>query len=255
MASKTSLNPVQLEICAGSVESVRAAAQGGADRVELCAALSEGGLTPSHGLLCAALAETRLRTHVLIRPRGGDFVYSEAEADAMVRDVEHARSLGAHGIAIGALTPAGLLDRPLLQRLIAAADGMALTFHRAFDLCLNPFQAIEEIIDLGFSRLLTSGLALSAEEGIPTLKRLVAMSAGRLSIMPAAGVSPTNAARILQATGAREIHASARSLRRSAMQPTAAVAKMGASDTDDSAWLETDASIVANLRAAIDNMA
>ena len=153
-----------------------------------------------------------MKLHVLIRPREGDFVYDEAEAETMLGDIRLAHQLGADGVVIGALTRDGDIDMPLCSRLIDAAQDMQVTFHRAFDHARDPFQALEDIIALGCTRLLTSGQAPTAETGIPLLRQLVLQANGRIIIMPGAGVSPTNARCILDATGATEIHGSLRSL-------------------------------------------
>lgn len=200
-----------LEVCAGDLASAVAAAQGGAQRIELCSALQLDGLTPSSETIEAVRRIEGLKLHVLIRPREGDFVYDEAEANSMLRDIRLAHQLGADGVVIGALTPDGDIDVPLCRRLVDAAQGMQITFHRAFDKSRNPYQALEDIIALGCTRLLTSGQAPTAEAGIPLLRQLVLQAKDRIIIMPGAGVTPTNARRILDATGATEIHGSLRS--------------------------------------------
>ena len=201
-----------LEVCAGDLTSAQAAAQGGAQRIELCSALQLDGLTPSTETIEGARRIESLKLHVLIRPREGDFVYDEAEAETMLGDIRLAHQLGADGVVIGALTRDGDIDMPLCSRLIDAAQDMQVTFHRAFDHARDPFQALEDIIALGCTRLLTSGQAPTAETGIPLLRQLVLQANGRIIIMPGAGVSPTNARCILDATGATEIHGSLRSL-------------------------------------------
>lgn len=201
---------ITLEVCTGSLQSVRAAARAGAHRAEICAALEVGGITPSLGHLRQALAVEGIRKNVLIRPRGGDFHYSETEIEAMLHDIALCRQLGADGIVTGALTADGQIDIPACQRLAQAAEGMDLTFHRAFDVCQDPTTALEQIITLGYKRLLTSGQAATALEGLPLITSLVSQAAGRISIMPGSGVNATNAAHILQQSGATEIHASAR---------------------------------------------
>ena len=221
---------MMLEICCGDIDSVVAAAQGGAHRVELCAALSEGGVTPSIGLIRTARQVPGVRLHVLVRPRGGDFVYSPAEVDCMIADIEAARAEGADGVVIGALTPDGEIDLPACRRMMAAAQGLSVTFHRAFDLCTNPLQALEQIIALGCNRLLTSGQAASAQEGIAMLRQLVNQAAERIIILPAAGISPENASEIIRGSGVNELHASARHTVASAMRHAAGEASMGAAD-------------------------
>lgn len=201
-----------LEICAGDLASALAAAQGGAQRIELCSALQLDGLTPSTETIETARRIEGLKLHVLIRPREGDFVYDEAEAKTMLRDIHLTHRLGADGVVIGALTSDGDIDIPLCRRLIDAAQDMQVTFHRAFDHARDPYQALENIIALGCTRILTSGQAPTAEAGIPLLRQLVLQANGRIIIMPGAGITPTNARCILDATGATEIHGSLRSL-------------------------------------------
>lgn len=206
------------EVCAGSIESISAAYKGGANRVELCSALSEDGLTPSVGMIRYAKSLEGLKVHVLIRPRCGDFVYTEDEIKCMEDDIRICRDLGVDGVVIGALTRDSEIDIDTCKRLIDAASGdgsskMNITFHRAFDVCIDPEKALEQIISLGCNRLLTSGQATSAEKGIPMLSKLVKQADGRIIIMPGAGVNEQNAARILDETGATEIHGSARSTR------------------------------------------
>lgn len=233
-----------LEICAGSVESAIAARDGGAARIELCAALEIGGTTPSAGLIAEARKIEGIVLNVIIRPRGGDFLYNEHEAACMEQDIRTCRQLGADGVVIGALTAEGDIDTALCKRLIDAADGMSITFHRAFDMCRDPKRALEELIAIGCDRVLTSGQAATAEAGLPLLKELVQQAAGRISIMPGCGVNSGNAARILQATAAVEIHASARKSVGSGMQFRHSGVSMGTPGSDEYARKETDANEV-----------
>lgn len=198
-----------LEVCCGDLQSVRAAKEGEAQRVELCQALEVDGLTPSKETMEEAIS-LGIPVQVLIRPRKGDFVYNEAEVQLMLRDIRLAKQLGANGVVIGALKPDGSIDEETVRRLVGKAEGLSVTFHRAFDVCREPLEALEKIIALGCHRLLTSGQAPTAEQGIPLIKKLVEQSAGRLIIMPGAGVNPQNALRILSETGAHEIHGSLR---------------------------------------------
>ncbi len=202
---------MKIEICANSVASAVAAQNGGAHRVELCAGMPEGGTTPSMGEVSVArdlLKTTKL--HVIIRPRGGDFLYSDIEQETMLRDVQMARKIGADGVVFGALTADGDVDLPFMQRLMAEAEGLSVTFHRAFDMCRDPRRALEEIIGLGIDRILTSGQQATAEAGIPLLKELVAKAADRIVIMPGCGVNAYNIRKIATETGAKEFHFSAR---------------------------------------------
>ena len=229
-----------LEICAGSVESAIAARDGGAKRIELCAALEIGGVTPSAGLIAEARKIDGLVQNVIIRPRGGDFLYNEYEVACMLQDIRTCKQLGVDGVVIGALTADGDIDTAICKQLIAAADGMSVTFHRAFDMCRDASKALEELIELGCDRVLTSGQAATAQTGIPLLKELVEQAAGRIIIMPGCGVSSANAAAILQATGATEIHASARKSVGSGMLFRHSGVSMGNPDSDEFARKETD---------------
>lgn len=243
-----------LEICAGSVQSVVAARDGGAHRVELCSALEIGGITPSSGLISEARQVDGISLHVLIRPRGGDFLYNENEIVCMERDIAVARSRGADGVVIGALTADGDIDIRTCQRLVEAAQGMHVTFHRAFDVCRNPMQALEDIISLGCDRLLTSGQAATALQGIAMLQKLVTASAGRIVIMPGCGVNADNAAHILTASGATEIHASARKEVGSDMIFRHNDVSMGTPGSDEYSRKETDPREVAAIVRAMEHL-
>jgi copper homeostasis protein len=196
------------EICLESADDVAAAAEAGADRVELCAALFEGGITPSAGMIeqAIAAADGRIRVHVIIRPRGGDFIYTPSEAEVMLRDIRTAKAAGADGVVIGALTPDAEIDTELCARLVEAARPLSVTFHRAFDVTRTPEKAFEDVIALGVDRLLTSGAAPSALEGADLIARLVETAAGRIIVMPAAGINERTAARVAEQTGAQELH-------------------------------------------------
>ena len=198
-----------LEVCCADLASLQAAVAGGAQRVEPCQALSLDGLTPSAGMIRLAV-ESGITVHVLIRPREGDFVYSEAEMECMIHDIHLARELGAHGVVIGVLDKEGNVDVEKCRRLVAAAEGMHVTFHRAFDVCRDPMTAISQIVEMGCDRLLTSGQAASAEAGIDMIRQLVETYGHAIKIMPGAGVNAQNAAHILNETGATEIHGSLR---------------------------------------------
>ena len=199
------------EVCANGVESCIAAQKGGADRVELCAGIPEGGTTPSYGdIALAREVLTGTRLHVIIRPRGGDFLYSPLEQRIMLKDIEMAQRLGADGVVFGCLTAEGDVDTGLMERLMEAAQGMSVTFHRAFDVCRDPYTALEDIIRLGCDRLLTSGQQPTAEQGIPLLKALQKQAAGRITLLAGCGVNDQNIARIARETGIHEFHFSAR---------------------------------------------
>lgn len=202
----------KIEICANSVESAVKAQEGGAYRVELCAGIPEGGTTPSFGDIRMArqlLQETKL--HVIIRPRGGDFLYSHLELEIMLHDIKVAKQLGADGVVFGCLTADGNVDIAAMKMLMNAVGDMNVTFHRAFDMCKNPKEALEQIIELGCTRILTSGQEENALAGIPLLKELIEQADGRIIIMPGCGVNPNNILQIAEETGASEFHFSGRS--------------------------------------------
>ncbi len=207
---------VVLEVCCGGWQSVVQAVEGGAERIELCQALSLDGLTPSTGLLRRVRERfPNLRIHVLIRVREGDFVYDEDEVAIMEADIREVVAAGASAIVCGALTADGEIDTRAMQRWMAAAQGLPVTFHRAFDWVKEPKKALEQLVDLGVVRVLTTGgqladgtVARTAEEGIPALRALVEQAAGRITIMPGCGVNSRNAHSIIEGTGAQEIHGS-----------------------------------------------
>jgi len=200
----------KIEICAGSVADVIAARKGGAIRVELCSALDLGGVTPSSGLMTGAIREKGgMRIHVLIRPRPGNFVYTPLEIAVMEADIAAARAAGADGIAIGALTEQGDIDIQAMHRFMTAAQGMDVTFHRAFDECADPVKMLDTLVQLGVSRVLTSGGKTGAFQGMPLLKQLVAQSRGKITIMPGAGINPLNISNIERFTKATEFHSTA----------------------------------------------
>lgn len=200
----------KVEICANSVESCLAAQQGGAYRVELCAGIPEGGTTPSYGQVVLARKLLDIKLHVIIRPRAGDFLYTAVERNVMLEDIEMVRRLGADGIVVGCLTSCGDIDLAFLKEMKQAAGELPVTFHRAFDVCRDPREALENIIEAGCNRLLTSGQMPGAEQGIPLIKKLVDQAGDRMIIMPGCGINEDNICRIAQETGAKEFHFSAR---------------------------------------------
>jgi len=202
----TKKSAILLEVCVDDIAGLEAAVIGGADRVELCSALPLGGLTPSVGLMEVA-ATFDIPANAMIRPRAGDFVYSEEEVDIMLADIEAARNAGLAGVVLGASLPDGRLDRFVLEVLAKAADGLDMTLHRAFDLVPDIREAVEIAVKLGFARILTSGTAKTVVEGFDGLRQAVVSAAGRISIMPGSGVSPANARELLT-LGATELHAS-----------------------------------------------
>ena len=289
------MNRFQFEVCANSVESCIAAQQGGADRVELCAGIPEGGTTPSYGEILQArrmldegvqqgLKPTRL--HVIIRPRGGDFLYTELELQRMIDDIRICCELGADGLVFGCLRPDGTLDSEANRMLIEAVQqptptlprggsldtladsfstfkanqapslregegGLSVTFHRAFDRCSNPTEALEELISQGFDRVLTSGQQPTAEQGIPLLRQLHEQASGRIAILAGCGVNEQNIRRIYEATGVTEFHFSAREPLRSQMLYSNPDVYMGAKGADEDSILRTTARRVSDTIAQL----
>jgi copper homeostasis protein len=243
---------VVVEVCVESVAGVRAAAAAGAQRVELCSALIDGGLTPSAGALARAVDAGGIDLVVLVRPRGGDFLYDEDELAVMERDVDLARVAGAAGVALGCLTRDGAVDVECTARLVARADGLAVTFHRAFDLVRAPERELETLVELGVARVLTSGGAVSAFDGRERIAALVRAARGRLTVVAAGGVRPENVRELVRATGVSEVHASASARRPSAMgfeNPDVRLAGGRASEVY--AHWDTDAARVGALVAAL----
>ena len=184
----------RIENCAGSAESARRAQLGGAYRIELCAGLPEGGTTPSYGEIVATRRAVDIKLNVIIRPRAGDFLYTPLEVEAMLEDIKMARQIGVDGIVVGCLTPDGEVDKPLLRRFVEASGDLPVTFHRAIDVCRDPSAALEDIIEAGCARVLTSGGRATALEGAEVIAQLVRQAGDRIIIMPGAGVTPDNIA-------------------------------------------------------------
>lgn len=236
----------KFEVCANGVESCIAAQEGGADRVELCAGIPEGGTTPSYGEIKTArrlLRSTRL--HVIIRPRGGDFLYSPLEIECMEEDIRICRDLGVDGVVFGCLTENGEVDMEKNQRLMECAKGMSVTFHRAFDRAAKPFAAMEDIISLGCDRILTSGQQPKAIDGVKLLAELQQKANGRIILLAGSGVNEDNIRAIYDATGICEYHFSARVSVASKMKNMCSSVYMGAKGADEQNILVTSRDRVA----------
>jgi len=245
------MTPVLVEACVDSVASSLAAERGGAGRLELCDALFDGGTTPSAGMIAACRERVAIPVFVIIRPRGGGFVYSEAELDVMRRDIVAVRGLGADGVVIGALRPTGVVDEGATRSLVDVAGDMAVTFHRAFDFAPDLSEALETVIAAGVQRVLTSGGAGTAREGIPMLAALVRQAGDRLVVMAGGGIREENVREVVTATGVREVHARLTRLTRgggAALREGVKVRK--ALPADEAAWEETDEARIRRLVAA-----
>jgi len=199
-----------LEICANSVESAIEAEKGGAQRIELCDNIPEGGTTPSSAAISLSRKHLSIDLHVIIRPRGGDFLYSSLELDIMKRDIIAAKNLGADGVVFGILTREGKIDKTSCRQLLELAYPMRTTFHRAFDMVSDPFASLEDIISLGFDNLLTSGLHPKAIDGIHLIKQLILKANEKLIIMPGSGINEDNIKEIALITKAQAFHVSVR---------------------------------------------
>ncbi len=232
-----SIATFELEVAANSLASALAAQSGGAGRVELCGSLSEGGITPSYGTLAMAREQLRLPLYVLVRPRAGDFLYSAAEFEIMRRDIEICVRLGCDGVVIGALDADAAVDTVNCAELMRAAGTLGVTFHRAFDLARDRTRALEDIVALGCKRVLTSGGSASVALGADAIGALVNQAAERIGVMAGAGITATNLSRLIERTGVRQFHASARSLQASRMRwqgdPLPALATAAVEATDE----------------------
>ncbi|MBL8726950.1 MAG: GAF domain-containing protein [Planctomycetes bacterium] len=244
--------PVVVEVAVDSVAGARTAAAAGADRLELCSSLAEGGLTPSAGLLAAVQAAVRVPVCTMVRPRAGDFRYDDGEFDVMLRDVVHLRAAGAAGIVAGVLRADGHVDAERLRELVAAARPLPVTFHRAFDLVADPAAALEALIAAGVARVLTSGQAATAIDGAEAIARHVAAAGTRLRVIAGAGVRPDNVRDLVQRTGVQDVHLSATVWRPGAMlfrRPGVPIATTRA--PDEFAVRGTDGNAVAKVVAAL----
>ncbi|MGI9124589.1 MAG: copper homeostasis protein CutC [Mycobacterium sp.] len=211
---------MELEVIGFDLASCRIAQEQGADRIELCANPHEGGTTPSYGVIAAARKTASIQLFPIIRPRGGDFLYSTSEFDAMIADIRQCAELGCDGVVIGMLRSDGSVDTDRCAELVHHAGPMQVTFHRAFDRVRDPLKSLEEIIDLGCTRVLTSGLHPNVDAGRQMLKVLVQAAGDGITIMPGSGVRSTNIRALAEFTGARAFHSSARSTLPSAMDYT-----------------------------------
>lgn len=233
--------PILVEGCVDSVASSLAAERGGARRLELCDAIFDGGTTPSAGMIAACKATVSIPVFVMIRPRGGGFVYSDAERDVMRRDVVVARELGADGIVIGGLRPDGIVDLALVRFLMEAAHELPVTFHRAFDLTPDLEASLESLAEAGVQRVLTAGGASTAADGATALADLVRQAGSRLVVMAGGGIREDNVRSLVSMSGVREVHVRLTRLAHRGEVP----AHRGLSvrkplPQDEAAWEETD---------------
>ncbi|AXU97814.1 MAG TPA: copper homeostasis protein CutC [Erwinia persicina] len=240
----------KLEICCYGVECAVTAEKAGADRVELCAAPAEGGLTPSAGTLMSARQRVSIPVHPIVRPRGGDFCYSEIEFEQMKSDIDFIRELGFPGLVVGLLDIDGHIDLPRMQQVMKHCQGMAVTFHRAFDLCHSPLLAMTQLTDLGVARILTSGQQQSAESGLPLLRELTHKARG-LKVMAGAGVRLSNVQKFIDA-GVIELHSSASQRTASPMRyRKAGVSMCSEAENDEFTRTSVDGDVVAAMKSVM----
>jgi copper homeostasis protein len=248
------MRKIIFELCAESIQACLAAREGGADRIELCTALSEGGLTPSHGLTRAAVLRSGLPVHVLLRPRGGDFLYTDDEFALMREDLLHARTLGASGFVLGILRTDGTVDMERTRELVDLAAPLEITFHRAFDYTVSLDQALEDVIATGCRRVLTSGGERDVLSGANRLARLVELAAGRIEIAAGGGLRIKDAAALAHTTRASHFHGSLRRNEASKMQHERHWVLEDADQFDGTSRYVVDAAdvrtIIGNLRSS-----
>ncbi|HTV71497.1 MAG TPA: copper homeostasis protein CutC [Rhizobiaceae bacterium] len=243
--------PPLIEVCVEGIDGFLAAQEAGADRVELCSSLLEGGLTPSLGTVRETLKLAKIPFHVIVRPRGGDFLYSDAEFASMVADVEALRELGVVGVVAGCLNANGTIDEPRMTALVKAAGGINVTCHRAFDMTRDPFEALEALIRCGVGRVLTSGQRDTAVEGAGLLAELVKRAAGRIIILGCGALDPDNIAAVRAKTGLTEMHFASLTDTRSTMAFRNPHVGMGGTDLDREYRITvTDGGIVRRTIAA-----
>lgn len=235
-----------LEICANSLQSALAAQTGGADRIELCDNMAEGGTTPSFATIVKARELLRIQVYPIIRPRGGDFLYDNLEFDLMWKDIELCKQTGCDGVATGLLKSDGSIDKKRTKLLVDLAWPLGVTFHRAFDRCADPFQALQDIIDCGCERILTSGQQPTAPQGADLIAQLIEKACGRIIIMPGSGVRENNIAALVRRTKADEYHSTAKTVVKSNMQFKNKL--VTDNEANELTISETDAEIVRRLR-------
>lgn len=242
-----------IEVCIDNLESLHNAIEGGATRIELCSSLALGGLTPSFGLMKLAAETSTIPVYAMIRPRQGDFLYTQAEIDSMLLDIEAAAKAGLQGVVLGVLTAEAEVNTHAALQLVERAKlyNLGVTFHRAIDQCADYSKALEAVISLGCERVLTSGMAENVEKGIETLASMVKQADGRVSIMAGAGLNAENVQDVVRKTGVREVHLSGKSMRCSQMTHISADAKMGSNSIDDFAIPVTNTEAIRKVVKAL----
>jgi copper homeostasis protein len=247
-------DPILLEVCLDSVESASASEDGGAERVELCGDLLEGGITPSAGMIAQVRRKISIGLQVMVRPRGGDFCYTPDEFEVMKRDVLMAKQLGADGVVLGILDSDGNVDKARTRQLVALAQPLNVTFHRAFDMSSNLGRALQDVIAAGAHRILTSGGEPTAEEGAHVIAELVKAASGRIVIMAGGGIRASNAQSIVGKTQVREVHAGLSVPAPGPMRYRNEKITMGSADTREYQRFVVSEETVRSFKAALDRM-
>lgn len=243
------MSKIKIEIVVYNIESALRAQEGGADRIELCDNPGEGGTTPSYGIIESVRQNVSMDVFVMIRPRGGDFHYSNYEFHAMKRDISQCQKLSVDGVVFGILTPEGTIDKKRCKELIEKVRPLKATCHRAFDMTRDPFEALEDCIEVGFDRILTSGQQTQALPGATLIGELIKQANGRIGIMPGSGVNENTVTEIIQKSGATEIHFSATTFRESAMQyKNLTIAAMGSEEGSEFKLRSVDPQRVRKMR-------
>ena len=244
-----------LEVVVYNIESALRAQQGGADRIELCDNPAEGGTTPSYGTIEAVRQNISMDVYVMIRPRGGDFLYSNYEFHSMKRDIYQCQKISVDGIVLGILTPEGRIDKKRCKELIDIARPLKVTCHRAFDMTRDPFEALEDCIEIGFHRILTSGRQPQALQGADLIGQLIEKANGRIDIMPGSGVNENTVQEIVRKTNCREIHFSATAFREGGMiYKNEAITGMGSDEGSEYKLRTVDAERVREMRTLSENL-
>ncbi|MDR0969418.1 MAG: copper homeostasis protein CutC [Lentimicrobiaceae bacterium] len=241
---------ITIEVCANSLTSVLNAQAGNADCAELCEALEVGGLTPSYGMLKSVFEWKTIPIRVLIRPRSGNYTYTNFETLTMIRDIQLCKEMGFEGVVLGALTKTKTIDFDVLKKLVEAASGMQLTFHRAIDACRNPFEALPELIKMGFDKILTSGGKPTAEMGIGQITQMQQQFGNQIHIMAGGGINPQNVLKIIESTQITHCHFSASKIQYQGATPENPKDATGALMT----WTESNVKTIKTIRKIVDNL-
>lgn len=240
------MNGITVEVCVDNLQSLETAIDAGADRIELCSSLLLGGITPTYGLTTISV-NAQIPIYAMVRPRSGDFLFSNNEIAMMCDEIQFFRDVGVEGVVIGALTQNAEINVQTVRKWVNSAGNMGITFHRAFDLVADPIKSMETLIDLGCQRILTSGGCATAFEGISRIKELVSKANNRISIMPGCGVNNTNVKHIIESTGATEIHLSGKKSVPSLMKRSKHSATMGSNSENDNFLEVTDFHIIKDV--------